>query len=112
MTTVMSLQDRGRALENRFALDQELEFKITAKATSLVAQWAADRIGLDEHQSAKFVSELGSLILIGNGQSLVKQKLLENFASNSVDISEHALERLFFLKAEQARKQVLTGTTH
>lgn len=103
----MSFEDRGRAFETKFALDQELEFKIEAKTTHLVAQWAAERIGLDEHQSAKFVSELDALTLVENGKSLLKDQLLSNFASNKIDISENALERLFLLKSQQAKKQLL-----
>ena len=98
---------RRRAFEAKYAMDQELEFKIEAKTNNLVAQWAADRIGLDEHQSAKFISELNSLTLVENGKSLVKERLLADFSSNRIDISENALEKLFSLKAQQARKQIL-----
>jgi hypothetical protein len=107
MNNVMSFEDRGRAFETKFALDQELEFKIEAKTTLLVAQWAAERIGLNEHQSAKFISELNGLTLVTNGKSQVKQKLLSDFSSNKVDISENALEKLFLLKNQLARKQIL-----
>ena len=112
MTRVMSLEDRGRVFEHKFALDKETEFKIEAKTNRLVAQWAADRIGLDEHQSAKYITELDSLILVPNGKSLVKKKLMADFSTNSIDISDHALEKLFSLKADQARKQFFRETAH
>ena len=48
MTSIMSFEDRGRSFETKFAMDQETAFKIEAKTTHLVAQWAAERIGLDE----------------------------------------------------------------
>lgn len=110
MTSIMSFEDRGRSFETKYALDQEIAFKIEAKTTHLVAQWAADRIGLDEHQSAKFVSDLDSLVLVDKGQTLVKERLLANFAENKVDISENALERLFLLKHQQAAKLVLKAS--
>jgi hypothetical protein len=110
MTSVMSFEDRGRSFESKYAMDQELAFKIEAKTTHLVAQWAAERIGLDEHQSAKFVDELDKLVLVEKGQSLVKEKLLSNFSSNKIDISENALERLFLLKHQLASKQLLSGS--
>ena len=107
MTSIMSFEDRGRSFETKYALDQELAFKIEAKSTHLVAQWAADRIGLDEHQSAKFIAELNGLVLVEKGKSLVKERLLADFSSNKVDISENALERLFLLKQQQAAKLIL-----
>lgn len=110
MSDIMSFEDRASAFETKYAMDQELEFKIDAKTHLLVAQWAAERIGLDEHQSAKFVQELGALTLIENGESQLKEKLMANFASNKIDISENALERLFLLKQQLARKQLLSGT--
>ncbi len=109
MSNIMSFEDRARSFETKFALDQELSFKIDAKTHLLVAQWAAERIGLDEHQSAKFIQELQALTLIENGKSHLKEKLMAGFASNKIDISENALERLFALKSQQARKQLLTG---
>ena len=107
MSDIMSFEDRSRSFETKFALDQELEFKIGVKTHVLVAQWAAERIGLDEHQSAKFISELQALTLVENGSSQIKEQLMANFASNKIDISENALERLFLLKKQQARKQIL-----
>lgn len=110
MTSIMSFEDRGRSFESKYAMDQEIAFKIEAKATHMVAQWAAERLSLDQHQSAKFVEELGSLILVDKGQSLVKERLLADFSSNKVEISENALERLFLLKHQQAAKMLLKAS--
>lgn len=110
MTSIMSFEDRGRSFETKFAMDQEVAFKIEAKTTHFVAQWAAERLGLDEQQSAKFVAELGDLVLVDNGQSLVKERLLADFSANKVDISENALERLFLLKHQQAAKLLLKAS--
>lgn len=107
MTSIMSFEDRGRSFETKYAMDQEIAFKIEAKTTHLVAQWAAERLSLDEHQSAKFISEIDDLVLVGKGKSLVKEKLMSNFADNKLDISENALERLFLLKQQQAAKLVM-----
>ncbi|HAJ89402.1 MAG TPA: hypothetical protein DCM27_00045 [Rhodospirillaceae bacterium] len=107
MTSIMSFEDRGRSFETKFAMDEEIAFKIKAKTTHLVAQWAAERLSLDQHQSAKFVAELDSLVLVDKGQSLVKERLLADFSSNQLDISENALERLFLLKHQMAAKLIL-----
>lgn len=107
MKSIMSFEDRGRSFESKFALDQEIAFKIEAKTTHLVAQWAAERIGLNEHQSAKFINELRDLVLVEKGKSLVKERLLADFSSNKLDLSENALERLFSLKHQLATKMIL-----
>lgn len=42
MTT---FDDRERAYENKFAQDEELRFKATARRNKLLGLWAAERIG-------------------------------------------------------------------
>ena len=107
MNNIMSFEDKGRAFEAHFASQQEVLFKIKAKTTHLVAQWAADRIGLDEHHSAKFIAELGELTVTDGGKSKLKERLLNDFSANKIDISDHALDRLFILKENLAAQQVL-----
>src|SRR3546814_19934800 len=41
-----AFDDRGRAHEAKFARDQEVEFRITARRNRLLGEWAAERMGL------------------------------------------------------------------
>ena len=41
-----SFDDRERAEEAKFALDQQTEFKVTARRNKLLGLWAADLMGL------------------------------------------------------------------
>ena len=41
-----SFDDRQRAYEKKFALDEELRFKATARRNKLLGRWAAEKIGL------------------------------------------------------------------
>lgn len=43
MTT---FDDRENAFENKFAHDQELEFRINARTNKLLGLWAAEKLGL------------------------------------------------------------------
>lgn len=48
MTT---FNDREKAFESKFALDQEQEFKAVARRNRMLGQWAAERMGLEgEHR--------------------------------------------------------------
>jgi len=44
MTT---FNDREKAFESKFALDQEQEFKAAARRNRMLGHWAADRMGLE-----------------------------------------------------------------
>lgn len=39
------LDDRGQAYENKFAHDEELKFKATARRNKLLGLWAAEKLG-------------------------------------------------------------------
>ncbi len=107
MSSVMSFEDRGRAFETKFVLDQELSFLIEVKTADLVAEWAAERLGLDAPATAQFVEKTRAHAIDKSPQNSFKQQILSDFAANSIDISENALERLIMLKAQAARKLVL-----
>ncbi|MBD8554698.1 DUF1476 domain-containing protein [Rhizobium sp. CFBP 8762] len=42
------MQDREKAFENKFALDQELKFKAEARRNKLLGLWAAGLMGRDD----------------------------------------------------------------
>ena len=41
-----SFDERERAFEKKFALDEELKFRAEARRNRLLAQWAAEKLGL------------------------------------------------------------------
>lgn len=106
MANIISMQDLGKSFEAKFAMDQEIEFKIATHAQTMIAEWAAERIGLDPENSQKFVRELSEWRLSPGNKDL-KAKLMADFATNRLEISENALERLISLKTKQARKKIL-----
>lgn len=110
MNSIMSFEDRGRSFESKFALDQEIAFKIQTKTHTLVAEWAAERMGLDSGMASTYVENFRNLGVESGSSAAFRQKLLADFASNHIDISENALERLIALKSQIATKQVLSET--
>ena len=47
-----AFDDRERAFESKFARDQEVQFRITARRNRLVGEWAAERMGLTPEETA------------------------------------------------------------
>lgn len=45
------IDDRKRALENKFAHDQELKFKAEARRNKLLGQWAAELMGKEDREA-------------------------------------------------------------
>ena len=109
MQDVMSMNDLVKAIETKFAMDQELAFKIENQTQILVAEWAAERIGLDPDSSKKFVVELGEWSLQPSHNKDFKTRLMADFSANGVEISENALERLIELKRQQVKRKYLAS---
>lgn len=108
MSDVMSMKDLGKSVEKKFVMDQELQFKVDLYTQTMVAEWVAERIGLDTDESQRFVKDLKDWGLkVGNRE--FKKRLMDDFAANHVEISENALDRLIALKSLQAKKKFLNS---
>ncbi|MEM8740652.1 MAG: DUF1476 domain-containing protein [Pseudomonadota bacterium] len=49
-----SFDDREKAFENKFAHDQEMQFKAQARRNKLLGQWAAEQLGLSGQAAADY----------------------------------------------------------
>ena len=55
-------EGRERALENKYAMDQDRLFNIHAKACKLLGLWAAQEIGLSSEAAMDYADE----VIVGN----------------------------------------------
>ena len=60
--------DRERAFETKFAHDEEMKFRITARRNRLLGEWAARQMGLSEAETEILRQGRRSLRLRGSGR--------------------------------------------
>ena len=53
-----NFNDREKGFERKFANDQEVEFKISAKRNKLLATWVANILKLNEEQKKIYIAEV------------------------------------------------------
>ena len=53
-----SFQDKERAEETKYALDQEQEFKVMARRNKLLGLWAAEKLGLTGDAASKYAKDV------------------------------------------------------
>lgn len=53
-----SFKDREKGFENKFAHDQELQFRATARRNRLVGHWAAEMLGKTGDAAAAYAVEV------------------------------------------------------
>ena len=50
--------EREKSFEKKFAKDQELQFKVSAKRNKYLAEWASSKLGKNDEQKQNYIQEV------------------------------------------------------
>lgn len=103
MTT---FDDRERGFEKRFALDQEQEFKASARRNRALGEWAAGLMGLTDKHIAEYAQAVVKSDLEQPGEDDVLRKVFEDLKGSGVQITEGEVRMKMAELLAQAREQV------
>ncbi len=106
MTT---FDDREQAFENKFAHDQEMAFRITARRNRLLGQWAAGMMKLTAEETDSYAKSVVQADFEEAGDEDVIRKLLGDLTSAGVEIDDAAIRAALEAKAVEARRQLMEG---
>jgi hypothetical protein len=106
MTT---FDDREQAFENKFAHDQEMAFRITARRNRLLGQWAAGLMKLTSEETDSYAKSVVQADFEEAGDEDVIRKLLGDLTSAGVDIDDGRIRQALDAKAVEARRQLMEG---
>jgi hypothetical protein len=104
MTT---FDDRERAFENKYARDQEMQFRIVARRNRLLGQWAARLMGLSQAESDAYASDVIRADFEEAGDEDVIRKVLGDLTSAGVDCDEGRIREALAHKTVEARRQLM-----
>ncbi len=82
----MSMDDREKAFENKFAFDQELKFKAEARRNKLLGLWAAELIGRKDADA--YARDVVAADFLEAGDEDVFRKLRADLDEAGVAISD------------------------
>jgi hypothetical protein len=88
-----SFEDREKGFERKFAHDEELKFKATARRNRLLGLWAADLLGITGDDAQAYAREVIKADLAAPGDEDVFQKIRADFDAKGVDQSDHQIRR-------------------
>ena len=106
MTT---FEDREKAFESKFAHDQEMAFRITARRNRLVGQWAASLMNLTAAEADSYAKSVVQADFEEAGDEDVIRKLLGDLTTAGVDIDDSRIRAALEAKAVEARRQLMEG---
>jgi hypothetical protein len=88
MTT---FEDREKGYERKFAHDQELKFRATARRNKMLGLWAAEQLGLSGEEAQAYAKEVIKADLEIPGDDDVFRKIRRDFDAKSVEKSDHQI---------------------
>jgi len=104
MTT---FDDREKAFENKFAHDQEMVFRITARRNRLLGQWAAELMKLTAAETDAYAKSVVQADFEEAGDEDVVRKLLGDLTSAGVEIDDGHIRSALNAKTTEARRQIM-----
>lgn len=104
MTT---FNDRERAFEAKFARDEEMMFRITARRNKLLGQWAAARMGLTPEETDAYAKAVVQADFEEAGDEDVIRKLVGDLNAAGIDADEGEVRKALADQTVEARRQLI-----
>ncbi len=89
-----SMKDRPEGFERKFAFDEELRFKASARRNKALGLWAAEKLGKAGADGEAYAKEVVVSDLAEAGDDDVLRKVKADFDAAGVDQSEHQIRRM------------------
>jgi len=86
-----SFEDREKGYERKFAHDQELKFRATARRNKMLGLWAAEQLGLSGEEAQAYAKEVIKADLEIPGDDDVFRKIRRDFDAKGVQKSDHQI---------------------
>ena len=104
MTT---FDDREKAFETKYARDEEMAFRVTARRNRLLGHWAAGLMSLTREEADAYASSVVQADFEEAGDEDVIRKLVSDLTAASVEIDEPAVRRAIDEQTVEARRQMM-----
>src|SRR6187399_33469 len=91
MRHMTTFDDREKGFERKFAHDEELKFRATARRNKLLGLWAAEQLGLGGDDAQAYAREVIKADLEIPGDDDVFRKIRRDFDAKGIQKSDHQI---------------------
>ena len=100
-----SMDDRQKGFERKFAFDEELRFKATARRNKLFGLWVAEKLGKSGAEAEAYAKAVVIADLAEAGDQDIIRKVQKDLDGAGISLSDGELKlRLIDLMAEVVRQ--------
>lgn len=100
---------REEGFEAKFAHDETLRFKATARRNKLLGLWAAEKLGLSGADADEYAKSVVKADFEEPGDEDVFRKIRTDFDAKNVDQSDHQIRRTMGELLAEAVQQIEAG---
>jgi hypothetical protein len=104
-----NIDDREKAFESKFAHDEELRFKATARRNKLLGLWAAGLLGKSGQAADEYATSIVVADVAEAGDEDVFRKVRADLDAGKVEQSDHQIRRTMDELMAVAAEQVQNG---
>ena len=104
-----TFDDRERAEEAKYAMDQDTQFKVMARRNKLLGLWAADLMGLTGDDAEAYAKTVVLADLEEAGDDDVFRKGRKDFDDAGIDRTDARIREQMAELLPVAREQILKG---
>ena len=79
-----SFDEREKSFEKKFAHDQELQFKVSARRNKYIGEWASKILGYDEDQKKEYIQSVIKADFTEAGDEDVFRKVKEDLKNHNI----------------------------
>lgn len=102
-----TFDDRERAFETKYARDEEVAFRITARRNRLLGHWAAQQMRLTKEEADAYATAVVQADFEEAGDEDVIRKLLGDLTAADAGVDEAAVRRAIEEHTIEARRQLM-----
>lgn len=104
-----TFDQRKDAFENKFAHDEELRFKASARRNKLLGLWAAEKLGKSGAEADAYAKSVVVADFEEAGDEDVVRKVKADFAAGSVSVDDAEIRRVMTELLIKAAEEIQAG---
>ena len=83
-----SFDEREKSFEKKFAYDQELQFKVSARRNNYIGEWASKILGYDEAKEKEYIQSVIKADFAEAGDEDVFRKIKSDLIDKNINDNE------------------------
>ena len=83
-----TFDERGKSFEKKFAHDEELQFKVSARRNKYLGEWASQILGYNQEKEEEYINAVIKADFAEAGDEDVFRKIKEDLKNNNISDAE------------------------